>query len=319
MRFFYLALALLLSACQQQQPKSQALALGNLTRCQDYSGLPTDWQRSATAGMQYIPHGHLMLGSALAYADERNFGEKQRTVQGFWIDQTEVTVAQFRSFVEATGYVTDAEKQHAAAIFSPDPKQPNTWWQLKHGHSWQYPEGKDQAAAKEHEAVRLVTKNDAEHYALWLGRELPTEIEWEYAAKTQHYHDQGLKHEPRNAQYQPNANYWQGGFPFEPQVEDHFQGIAPVGCYAPNAFGLYDMIGNVWEWTASPYQGAHDHHMGNYAALRSKHSQNFVLKGGSFLCASQYCARYRASSRHPQEFDLATSHVGFRTVLRGKP
>lgn len=319
MRFLYLVLALLLSACQPEQPKSQALVLGNLQRCQDYSGLPQDWQHSATAGMQLIPTGHLQLGSELAYPDERNFGDKTRAVHAFWMDQTEVTVAQFHSFIAATGYVTDAEKQQAAAIFSPDPKQPNTWWQLKSGHNWQYPDGPDQPAAKPNEAVRLVTKNDAEHYAVWLGRELPSEIEWEYAAKTAQHHDQGLKHEPRNAKQQPTANYWQGDFPFHPQAEDHFQGIAPVGCYAANGFGLYDMIGNVWEWTSSPYRGAHDQHMGNYADLRTTTSQNFVLKGGSFLCASQYCARYRSSSRHPQEFDLATSHVGFRTILRQAP
>lgn len=100
--------------------------------------------------------------------------------------------------------------------------------------------------------------------------------------------------------------------------QDHFTGIAPVGCFKPNGFKLFDMIGNVWEWTSSPYQGAHDQHMGNYSALRQQEmsSTQYVIKGGSFLCAENYCSRYRNSSRYPQDFDLAATHVGFRTILR---
>lgn len=319
MRVTLLSLMLILTACHQYVPEATPLALGHLNACQNYNGLPEKWQQDPYAGMQYIPAGQVTLGSSLAYADERNFGQTKRQVDAFWIDQTEVTVAQFQHFVNATGYVTDAEKQAAAAVFSPNPNDQHNWWQLKSDHSWQYPHGKNQAPAKGHEAVRFVSKNDAEHYALWRGHALPSEIEWEYAAKTAHFQDQGLNHEPRDVTHKPQANYWQGDFPFNPQTEDGFLGVAPVGCYSPNGFGLYDMIGNVWEWTSSPYQGAHDQHMGNYAALRKQHTQHYVMKGGSFLCANQYCARYRASSRHPQEFDLATSHVGFRTILRIKP
>ncbi|MDN5418611.1 MAG: formylglycine-generating enzyme family protein, partial [Acinetobacter sp.] len=113
-------------------------------------------------------------------------------------------------------------------------------------------------------------------------------------------------------------NYWQGEFPMHNSVEDHFASVAPVGCYPANAFQLFDMIGNVWEWTSSVYQGAHDQHMGNYTDLRQQSiaTTQYVIKGGSFLCASSYCSRYRNSSRYPQEFDLAATHVGFRTVLR---
>ena len=320
-RFVTLLCCGLLLGCNTSttpEPKSVTLALGDLNRCQNYSGLPPEWGKAPYAGMQYIAAGEFTLGSNLAYADERNFGTPKRVVAAFWMDQTEVTVAQFAQFVAATGYITDAEQQQAAAVFSPDPKQPKDWWQLKSGYSWKMPHGPQGQPAAMHEAVRFVTKNDAEHYALWLGHDLPSEIEWEYAAKAQDQQDHDLKHEPQDHTQRPTANYWQGDFPFHNRAEDHFADVAPVGCFAANSFGLYDMIGNVWEWTQSPYQGAHDQHMGNYQQLRQQQRSgtHYVIKGGSFLCASQYCARYRNSSRHPQEFDLATSHVGFRTIVR---
>jgi len=267
----------------------------------------------------WIAKGSFQLGSNQAYPDELNFGEKQRQVDGFWIDQTEVTVAQFSSFVKATNYITDAEKQKQAAVFSPNVNTSNQWWQLKADYTWKTPNGaKRQAPLPSSEPVRYVTKNDAEHYAVWLGRDLPTEQEWEYAAKAGSKTDTPLGQAPQDAHQHPQANYWQGEFPQKNTAEDHFESVAPVGCYPANAFKLYDMIGNVWEWTSSVYHGAHDQHMGNYTELRQQdaHVTQYVLKGGSFLCASNFCARYRNSSRYPQEFDLAATHVGFRTVLR---
>ncbi|MCM1935998.1 SUMF1/EgtB/PvdO family nonheme iron enzyme [Acinetobacter radioresistens] len=317
--------SLLFAGCHNTEQNSlptnkKNLNLGNITYCQSYSGLPSGWLEQAHAGMLYIPKGEVKLGSELAYPDEINFGAQKRKVKGFWIDQTEVTVAQFASFIAATHYITDAEKQNEAAVFEADEQSPQQWWKLKSGYNWRLPEGPEGPPARANEAVRYITKNDAEHYALWLGHDLPSEVEWEYAAKGNDETDVPLKHEPRNHQHRPDANYWQGDFPFHNTQEDHFKGIAPVGCFSPNTFGLYDMIGNVWEWTSSVYTGAHDEHMGNYSALRtSQHiPQSFVIKGGSFLCASQYCARYRKSSRHPQEFNLATTHTGFRTIDRGK-
>ncbi len=321
-----LTYSLLLAGCNYSErpsskensvKKSQPI-LGNINRCQQYSGLPENWLKIPTSGMVEVPAGKFQLGSNIAYPDEINFGAKEREVQSFLIDQTEVTVAQFASFVKATHYVTDAEKQKQAAVFSPNPQQPDQWWQLKSGYTWNFPNGATSHAAQPNEPVRYVTKNDAEHYALWLGRDLATETEWEYAAKAGEKLDTPLHQAPVDHRHQPTANYWQGDFPFNNLKQDHFAGVAPVGCYAANAFGLYDQIGNVWEWTSSVYQGAHDQHMGNYQDLRQQqhHSQTFVIKGGSYLCADHYCARYRNSSRHPQELDLATSHVGFRTVLR---
>ncbi|WP_038341974.1 SUMF1/EgtB/PvdO family nonheme iron enzyme [Acinetobacter sp. A47] len=302
----------------QQQTAPVAVRLGTLSQCRQYSGLPDAWPDQQTAGMVWIPKGSFPLGSNQAYPDELNFGARERQVEGFWIDQTEVTVAQFARFVKATGYVTDAEKQKQAAVFSPDLNHPNQWWQLKANYTWKTPNGPKGQAALPSEPVRYVTKNDAEHYAVWLGRDLPTELEWEYAAKAGSKTDTPLHQAPQDAHQHPQANYWQGDFPLNNTVEDHFEGVAPVGCYTANAFQLYDMIGNVWEWTASVYHGAHDQHMGNYADLRQHNSiaTQYVLKGGSFLCASNFCARYRNSSRYPQEFDLAATHVGFRTVLR---
>lgn len=292
--------------------------LGALQQCQQYSGLPNAWQKNQTAGMVWIAKGSFQLGSNQAYPDELNFGEKQRQVDGFWIDQTEVTVAQFSSFVKATNYVTDAEKQKQAAVFSPNVNTPNQWWQLKADYTWKTPNGAQGQPPLPSEPVRYVTKNDAEHYAVWLGRDLPTEQEWEYAAKAGSKTDTPLGQAPQDAHQHPQANYWQGEFPQKNTAEDHFESVAPVGCYPANAFKLYDMIGNVWEWTSSVYHGAHDQHMGNYTELRQQdaHVTQYVLKGGSFLCASNFCARYRNSSRYPQEFDLAATHVGFRTVLR---
>lgn len=305
---------------EDQKLKASALPLplGTITQCQKYSGLPEAWLSSATAGMVEIPAGTFRLGSALAYPDELNFGAKQRQVKHFWIDQTEVTVAQFESFVKATHYVTDAEQQKQAAVFSPDPTKPDQWWQLKSDYNWKYPNGPHARPAQPNEAVRFVTKTDAEHYALWLGRDLATEIEWEYAAKAGETKDTPLHQAPLNHKKTPLANYWQGEFPFQNLKQDQFESVAPVGCFPANAYGVYDQIGNLWEWTSSAYQGAHDQHMGDYQSLRQQQhrTQNFVIKGGSYLCADNYCARYRNSSRHPQEFNLATSHVGFRTILR---
>lgn len=315
----------LMAGCSKVQPdrpapqqQTQLAQLGTLKQCQQYSGLPKTWGQNPTAGMVRIPKGSFQLGSNQAYPDEINFGEKQRQVESFWIDQTEVTVAQFSSFVKATGYITDAEKQHQAAVFSPNKQTPQQWWQLKADYTWKSPNGAKGQAPLPAEPVRYVTQNDAEHYAVWLGHDLPTEQEWEYAAKAGSTTDTPLHQAPEDAHQHPQANYWQGEFPFNNTQADHFEGVAPVGCYAANAFKLFDMIGNVWEWTSSIYRGAHDQHMGNYADLRQQRiaGTQYVIKGGSFLCASNFCSRYRNSSRYPQEFDLAATHVGFRTVLR---
>jgi sulfatase modifying factor 1 len=272
-----------------------------------------------------LPGGRFILGSDKGYADEGPPVEVR--VEAFQIDRTEVTNAQFAAFVKTTGYVTDAERTGEAAVFVPPTpdalySRPLAWWQLVKGANWRHPSGAgSDIRDKPHHPVVQVTQADALAYARWLGRDLPTEAEWEFAARS----DSALtesKGGPRDAQGRPTANYWQGNFPLLNTREDGHEGLAPVGCYAPNPQGLYDMIGNAWEWTRDAHTGPRQSHAnGDPALLRQSSSgqtpAKAVIKGGSFLCAPDYCVRYRAAAREAQEKDLPTSHVGFRTVSRG--
>ena len=309
---------ILLNACHQvTSDQTSPVQLGNTAKCANYAGLPQDWPLHKEVGMVKLPAGEMILGTTLGYPDERPFGEKPSQIKSFLIDATEVTNAQFAEFVKQTGYITDAEKQGGAAMFI-QPSQPVAelqWWRFEKGANWKNPWGVlDHKRPKPNEPVRMVTWNDAYAYANWLGHDLPTELEWEYAAKGfQSQSDLGPNHHGHIT-----ANYWQGEFPYHNSAQDGFSEVAPVGCFDTNPFGLYDMIGNVWEWTQTPYTGVRDHHMGNPAHSRHQQGQvvQYTIKGGSYLCASNYCARFRAAARHPQELDLATSHVGFRTVKR---
>lgn len=287
---------------------TQAAALGTRDACQTYDGLPPGWGQDPKAGMRWIAGGNVDVGSERGYADERPL--RPTRVDGFWIDRTEVTNAQFDAFVRATGYVTSAERGGGAAVFREPPpgvevRGPADWWQLVDDASWRAPDGAGSSiAGRAHEPVVDISYADALAYAQWLGRELPSEAEWEFAAKA------GRDNETadaavRDAGNRPQANFWQGLFPYQDQVEDGYDGRAPVGCYAANPNGLYDMVGNVWEWTRDAYAGEPPSTVPRQ-----------VIKGGSYLCASNYCSRARASSRQGQEADLPTSHVGFRTVLR---
>jgi formylglycine-generating enzyme required for sulfatase activity len=296
-----------------------APALGNEQSCAAYSGLPAGWGKDAHAGMVRVAAGSFVFGSERGYADERPAQTGQVRVKSFWIDRTEVTQAQFAAFVAATGYVTDAEKQGGGVVFhTPTAEEltqrPYAWWTLQKGAQWR---GAQPAGG--HLPVTLVTQADALAYARWLGRDLPTEAEWEYAGKAGRSDDQ-LDTAPTDAQGKPTANYWQGSFPLLDAGTDGHAGLAPVGCYAANGFGLYDMIGNAWEWTADPYTGPRQPHANGdiTVAAGAAHAPDaaMVIKGGSFLCAPDYCVRYRASARESQERNLAAAHIGFRTVRR---
>jgi formylglycine-generating enzyme required for sulfatase activity len=249
-------------------------------------------------------------------------------VTGFWIDQTEVTVAQFAAFVRATAYVTEAERDGGAVLFhTPSDEELQqrqlAWWRFVAGADWRHPEGPYSGMPPANLPVTLVTQADALAYARWLGRDLPTEVEWEYAGKAGR-EGKELDTAPRDGQGKPSANYWQGMFPTYDAGADGHHGLAPVGCYAANPFHLYDMIGNVWEWTRDPYTGPRQPHAnGDTAAalpagLRTaaRRDRQMVIKGGSFLCSPDYCVRYRAAAREAQEADLGAAHIGFRTVLR---
>ena len=304
---------MLLSACGTPS-KVEQVKLGSKSQCQKYSGLPQNWQKQPEAGMVKISGGTFNIGNNQSYPEEQALYQSERKVADFWIDATEVTNAQFQSFVKATGYITEAEKQGEAAVFTA-PKEPVKelgWWTLMKGANWKQPWGpNNNRRIQANEPVRMITLKDAIAYADWLGRELPTEEQWEYAAKgftRERDVSADLKH--------IDANVWQGEFPYVNDNKDGYTDVAPVGCFAANGFGLYDMIGNVWEYTKSPFSGTHDDHMGmNQLSDHQGPTSNFyTIKGGSFLCAANYCMRYRASARHSQEIDLGISHVGFRTV-----
>jgi len=307
--------------------------LGSDALCAAGSGLPPGWGSDAHAGMVRVPDGVFVFGSAHGYPDERPADARPQQVRGFWIDQTEVTNAQFEQFVRATGYVTEAEREGAAVAFhTPNEEElrqrPYAWWRYVRGANWKQRAGPTDGASNDaaqtpppNQPVTMVTQADALAYAHWLGRDLPTEAEWEYAGKAGR-DDDAFDTAPIDAHGRPTANYWQGPFPLADAARDGHAGLAPVGCYAPNPFGLYDMIGNAWEWTRDAYSGPRQPHAnGDTAAVAAaaaahRPDQPTVIKGGSFLCSPDYCVRYRASARESQEANLGASHIGFRTVLR---
>lgn len=254
---------------------------------------------------QNVPSGNTLIGRNDTYPEEAPARDIQ--VKGFIIDATEVTNAQFKLFVDATGYVTDAEKKQAGfnvpggAVFTPPSAKNPSWWQFVEGSNWQHPEGPDSTIeGRDYEPVVQVSLKDARAYAAWANRRLPTDVEWEYAAKAgaETLYVWGDEKAPSGKE---QANTWQGAFPVTNTKEDGYLRRAPVGCFEPNKFGLYDMIGNVWEWTDTPY-------------VNNSDVAQYVIKGGSFLCAPNFCRRYRASAIQPQDADFTTNHIGFRTV-----
>ena len=294
------------------------IALGSFDRCAHYSGLPAGWLKQRHAGMVQVRAGTTELGSERGYADERPALREE--IGGFWIDATEVSNAQFAAFVAATSHVTEAERLGGGVVFASPadnaPANPSSWWKFQPGADWRHPEGPGSSInGRANQPVVQVTRADALAYAHWLGRDLPAEAEWEAAAKAGRGNPEADL-AVGNAET-PRANFWQGNFPYIDEARDRYAGRAPVGCYSANAFGLHDTIGNVWEWTRDAYTGPRQPH-GHGAAASARAPTDAavaVIKGGSFLCAANFCVRYRASARHPQEADLPTSHVGFRTML----
>ncbi|MGH8193746.1 MAG: SUMF1/EgtB/PvdO family nonheme iron enzyme [Woeseiaceae bacterium] len=265
-----------------------------------------------------VPAGRFAMGSE-HYPEEGPVVEV--AVVAFDIDRHEVTNAQFRRFVAETGYITSAERAtelgfeaNGSAVFA------DARWAFVPGADWRHPEGPDSTIeGRDFEPVVQVSFEDAGAYAGWAGRALPSERQWEYAARA------GLD----GAEYawgdtltpggEYRANTWQGEFPASNTGGDGFEGRAPVGCFEANSYGLYDMIGNVWEWTADPYQATHvrddtHEHAGSGFDPRQPGVPVGVIKGGSFLCAENFCRRYRPAARHPQDTQLGTNHLGFRTV-----
>ena len=287
-------------------------------------------------GMVWVPGGSLALGDTV-YAEESPV--RQVPVAGFWLDRTEVTNDEFAAFVQASAYVTVAERAVDAAKHPELPPamrlpgavvfvsptdlsgrgSPTQWWRYVAGADWRHPGGPGTSiAGRGAFPVVNVTIEDAWAYARWRGTTLPTEAQWEWAAR-------GAKNQALPDHEQPTqANTWQGLFPVANSVKDGFVGLAPVACFAPNALGLFDMIGNVWELTRDVYTPSHavlaPAPVEDQSPSAARSSAAFsvgqrVIKGGSFLCAPNYCMRYRAGARQAQDDDLAVSHLGFRTAL----
>jgi sulfatase modifying factor 1 len=304
------------------------------------------------ADMVQIPGGTFRMGSDHHYPEEAP--EHRVTVAPFWMDRTPVTNRQFRKFVEETGHVTFAEispdpKDYPGAlphmlkagslVFSP-PNHPvdlsnfANWWAFKFGANWRRPYGKGSSirGLDDHPVVHIAYR-DAEAYAAWAGKALPTEAEWEFAARG------GLDAAEFawGAEFTPGgrhmANTWQGEFPRQNLAEDGFERTSPVEAFPPNGYGLFDMIGNVWEWTTDWYAAKHTadapkaccipenprggSEAGSYDQCQPQiRIPRKVVKGGSHLCAPNYCRRYRPAARHAQPIDTSMSHVGFRCITR---
>lgn len=301
--------------------------------CEAYDGRP----RAADphGGAVFVPAGTFQMGSDRFYPEERPV--HRATIDGFWIDRHPVTNGQFAAFVTATGYVTraergldagsvpglsDAARVPGSLVFSHPKDGQAGHWRFSPGANWRQPEGPGSSiGGRANHPVVQVTVQDAEAYARWAGRVLPTEAQFERAARgglDDADYSWGREMTPGDRQM---ANSWQGPFPLANRTLDGFEGTSPVGCFPANEFGLFDMGGNVWELTADWYRPGHEPVPGanptGPATSRDPRQPNVparVIKGGSHLCSPELCWRFRPSARQPQETFLATSHVGFRTV-----
>jgi len=307
---------------------------------------------ASTDGMIALPGGVFAMGSERFYPEEAPV--RQVRVDPFLMDETPVTNAAFRAFVEATGHVTLAEiapdprdypgmlpgmDRAGSLVFDPPPGPVDlrslAWWRFGFGADWRHPQGEGSSieGMDDHPVVH-VSHADAQAYALWAGKALPTEAEFEYAARgglDGADYAWGEELAPGGAML---ANYWQGPFPHANSMADGWLRTSPVRHYPPNAYGLYDLIGNVWEWTddwwalprterkkpnhccipANPRGGTRGGSMDKKGDAPM--TPRKVLKGGSHLCAESYCQRYRPAARYAQPIDTTTGHVGFRCVVR---
>ncbi len=309
-------------------------------------------EQLAPPNMIRIPGGTFRMWSDKHYPEEAP--AHQVSVDGFWIDRTPVTNRQFKEFVRATGHVTFAEippdaKNYPGAlphmlyagslVFTPPARVLNfqdwsQWWTLLKGADWRHPYGpKSNINALDNHPVVHVAFIDALAYAKWAGKELPTEAEWEFAARGGLDGAEFAWGDEFTPGGQHRANTWQGNFPHENLCDDGFDRTSPVLAFPANGYGVYDMIGNVWEWTTDWYSRKHEADApkaccipenprgGNEQASYDPRLPDIkiprkVIKGGSHLCAPNYCRRYRPAARHAEAVDTSTSHVGFRCVIR---
>ncbi len=294
-------------------------------------------------GMVRIGGGTFAMGSDRFYPEEAPV--RNVSVEGFWIDPYTVTNAEFSKFVRKTGYATIAERPLDPAEFpgapvenlvpgalafhmTPGPvdlRDYSQWWSWMPGASWKHPEGPGSSidSRPDHPVVHVALE-DVDAYAAWAGKRLPTEAEWEYAARGGLEGKSFVWGDEMEPGGKPAANTWQGEFPWK-STHRHGPRTMPVGKFAPNGYGLYDMAGNVWEWTSdwfvndrtlveSPCCAAGARELSYDPCQPNVPMPRKVLKGGSFLCSPSYCLRFRPAARSPQAIDTGMSHVGFRCV-----
>jgi len=306
----------------------------------------------APPDMVWIPGGTFGMGSNDHYPEEAPV--HRVTVDGFWMDKYPVTNLRFAHFVRKTSYVTVAERRPDPELYPEAPpenlvpgslvfqmtegpvnlKYINQWWSWTPGACWRHPEGPGSHTRKRkrHPVVHIAFE-DAQAYAEWAGKALPSEAEWEFAARggvDGAAFIWGDEHVPPG---KPPANTWQGEFPWQNLVTDGFEGTSPVGSFPPNGYGLIDMAGNVWDWTDDWWTESHPAdpdtpccipHNPRGGKVEQSHDPvapqwpipRKVVKGGSYLCAPNYCLRYRPAARRPHMVDTGTTHIGFRCVVR---
>jgi formylglycine-generating enzyme len=316
-------------------------------------GLAADARQAlAHSDMIFVPGGTFRMGSDAHYPEEAP--AHRVTVGGFWIDCTPVTNRQFRKFVSETRYVTFAELvpdardypgalpemlKAGSLVFTPpkfavDLRDWSQWWNFKFGANWKRPYGpRSSISGLDDYPVVHIAYRDAEAYARWSGKELPTEAEWEFAARGGREGAEFAWGDEFMPGGKPMANTWQGIFPHLNHAADRHGRTSPVMAFPPNGYGLYDMIGNVWEWTADWWSAGYAADLPKACCIPrnprgGREEQSYdpcqpniriprkVLKGGSHLCAPNYCRRYRPAARHAEPVDTSTSHVGFRCIIR---
>ena len=258
-------------------------------------------------GMVLIRGGEFQMGTN----DGMPFESPVHTVEveSFWMDEHEVTVAEFAKFVEATSYKTEAEKFGWSGVFNLETGE----WEKQDGANWRYPEGGD-IPANPNEPVVQISWNDALEYAKWAGKRLPTEAEFEYAARgglIGKKYSWGDELKPNG---KPAANWWQGHFPDINTKEDGFISRAPVKSFAPNGYGLYDMTGNVWEWNADWFAEDYYRNSPRRNPKGATTGSERVIRGGSFMCAENHCTNYRVAGRSTATPDSGLNNLGFRCV-----
>ena len=305
--------------------------------------------------MVWIPSGEFSMGADSNQGRQDEFPKHTVKVDGFYMDITEVTNLQFQEFVTQTGYITTAEKdidweelkkqlppqtpkpdaetlKAASLVFAPSEGEVSLqdysqWWQWNHGANWKHPKGiGSDIVGKENYPVVHISWDDANAYCKWAGKRLPTEAEWEYAARGNLKNSVYTWGNEKMDESKTYCNYWQGSFPYKNNTIDGYYGAAPVKTYSPNGYGLYDMAGNVWEWCSDNYNNTYYDTFENIKIAINPNGPPIsfdpdeplvpkrVMRGGSFLCNESYCSGYRVSARMKSSSDSSLEHLGFRCV-----